>query len=96
VFGQWAWAAWIMLICNMVLPLSLWSQKLRRNPSWLFILSLFINIGMWFERRDRRTVALAVRAVAMGLVSPDLRRLRHPDRLRLVLHGSCCSSSSCQ
>jgi molybdopterin-containing oxidoreductase family membrane subunit len=50
VFGQWAWAAWIMLICNMVLPLSLWSQKLRRNPSWLFILSIFINLGMWFER----------------------------------------------
>ena len=50
VFGQWAWAAWIMLICNCVLPLSLWSQKLRRNPLWLFILSLFINLGMWFER----------------------------------------------
>jgi molybdopterin-containing oxidoreductase family membrane subunit len=50
VFGQWAWAAWIMLICNMVLPLSLWSQKLRRNPTWLFILSIFINLGMWFER----------------------------------------------
>ncbi len=50
VFGQWAWAAWIMLLCNMVLPLSLFSQKLRRNPSWLFILSIFINLGMWFER----------------------------------------------
>jgi molybdopterin-containing oxidoreductase family membrane subunit len=50
VFGQWWWAAWIMLICNMVLPLSLFSQKLRRNTIWLFILSLFINLGMWFER----------------------------------------------
>ena len=50
IFGQWAWAAWIMLICNCVLPLSLWSQKLRRNTTWLFILSLFINLGMWFER----------------------------------------------
>ncbi|HVZ78872.1 MAG TPA: NrfD/PsrC family molybdoenzyme membrane anchor subunit [Gemmatimonadaceae bacterium] len=50
VFGQWAWAAWIMLICNCVLPLSLFSQKLRRNTTWLFILSLFINLGMWFER----------------------------------------------
>jgi molybdopterin-containing oxidoreductase family membrane subunit len=39
-----------MLICNMVLPLSLFSQKLRRNVTWLFILSLFINLGMWFER----------------------------------------------
>ncbi len=49
-FGQWAWAEWIILICNCVLPLSLFSQKLRRNPMWLFILSIFINIGMWFER----------------------------------------------
>jgi molybdopterin-containing oxidoreductase family membrane subunit len=50
VFGQWWWAAWIMLTCNMILPLSLFSQKLRRNTTWLFILSLFINLGMWFER----------------------------------------------
>ena len=50
VFGQWAWAAWIMLICNCILPLSLFSQKARRNTTWLFILSLFINLGMWFER----------------------------------------------
>jgi molybdopterin-containing oxidoreductase family membrane subunit len=50
VFGQWWWSAWIMLLCNMVLPMSLWSQKLRRNPTWLFILSLFINLGMWYER----------------------------------------------
>ncbi len=50
VFGEWWWSAWIMLICNMVLPLSLFSQKLRRNTAWLFILSIFINIGMWFER----------------------------------------------
>ena len=50
VFGQWWWAAWILLICNMILPLSLFSQKLRRNPIWLWILSIFINIGMWYER----------------------------------------------
>jgi Ni/Fe-hydrogenase subunit HybB-like protein len=50
VFGQWWWAAWIMLTCNMILPLSLFSQQLRRNTTWLFILSIFINIGMWFER----------------------------------------------
>ena len=49
-FGQWWWAEWIILICNCVLPMSLFSQKLRRNPAWLFILSIFINIGMWFER----------------------------------------------
>jgi molybdopterin-containing oxidoreductase family membrane subunit len=50
IFGQWWWASGILYTCNMVLPLSLFSQKLRRNTTWLFILSIFINIGMWFER----------------------------------------------
>ncbi len=50
VFGQWWWAEWTLLTCNMILPLTLFSQNLRRNPAWLFILSIFINIGMWFER----------------------------------------------
>jgi molybdopterin-containing oxidoreductase family membrane subunit len=50
VYGQWWWAAWIMLLCNCVLPLTLFAQRLRRNTTWLFILSMFINLGMWFER----------------------------------------------
>ncbi|MGI8842231.1 MAG: NrfD/PsrC family molybdoenzyme membrane anchor subunit, partial [Gemmatimonadaceae bacterium] len=50
IFGQWWWAAWIMIICNMMLPLTLFRQSWRRNTTWLFILSIFINIGMWFER----------------------------------------------
>jgi molybdopterin-containing oxidoreductase family membrane subunit len=49
-FGQWWWAEWIILSCNCLLPMSLFSRKLRRNPGWLFALSIFINIGMWFER----------------------------------------------
>jgi molybdopterin-containing oxidoreductase family membrane subunit len=51
-FGQWWWAQWILLLCNMVFPLSLFSQKLRRNTIWLWILSIIINIGMWYERFD--------------------------------------------
>jgi molybdopterin-containing oxidoreductase family membrane subunit len=50
VFGQWWWSAWIMILCNMVFPLSLFSQKLRRNTLWLFVLSILINVGMWYER----------------------------------------------
>jgi Ni/Fe-hydrogenase subunit HybB-like protein len=50
IFGQWAWSSAILYTCNMILPLSLFFQRLRRNPTWLFILSIFINIGMWFER----------------------------------------------
>ena len=50
VFGQWWWASAILYTCNMVLPLTLFRQSWRRNTTWLFILSLFINLGMWFER----------------------------------------------
>jgi len=50
IFGQWWWGSAILYTCNMVLPLSLFSQRLRRNTTWLFSLSIFINIGMWFER----------------------------------------------
>src|SRR5687768_8715346 len=50
IWGQWWWASVILYTCNMVLPLTLFRQSWRRNPAWLFILSLFINLGMWFER----------------------------------------------
>jgi hypothetical protein len=89
VFGQWAWAAWIMLICNMVLPLSLWSQKLRRNPK-LAVHPVAVHQPRHVVRaiRDRRAVAVArVRAVAVGHVPSHVGRLRHSARqLRLVLH----------
>ncbi len=49
-FGALKVAFWGMVICNCVLPLTLYVKKLRRNIAWLFILSIFINIGMWLER----------------------------------------------
>jgi hypothetical protein len=38
-----------MVSCNVITPQLFWFKKIRRNP-WLFILSIFVNIGMWFER----------------------------------------------
>ena len=49
-FGPYAWAFWIMMTCNVISPQLLWIKKLRRNLTFTFILSIFINIGMWFER----------------------------------------------
>jgi len=49
-FGPYAWAYWIMMSCNVISPQLLWIRKLRRNLVFTFILSIFINIGMWFER----------------------------------------------
>ncbi|MDH4224806.1 MAG: polysulfide reductase NrfD [Deltaproteobacteria bacterium] len=43
-------AFWTMIFCNMISPLPLWRWKIRNNIYALFIISIFINIGMWFER----------------------------------------------
>jgi molybdopterin-containing oxidoreductase family membrane subunit len=48
--GDLALGFWIMFVCNVVLPQLLWIKKLRTHIGFLFVLSIFINIGMWFER----------------------------------------------
>lgn len=49
-FGPYWWAYWIMMTCNVISPQLMWFKKLRRSVVFTFILSIFINIGMWFER----------------------------------------------
>jgi len=49
-FGQYAWAYWIMVSCNVVSPQLFWIKKFRTNIWIMFIVSIFVNIGMWFER----------------------------------------------
>jgi len=49
-FGPYWWAEWIILSCNFVIPQVFWSKKIRRNILAMFIVSIFVNIGMWFER----------------------------------------------
>jgi len=49
-FGPYWISTWCMIIFNAVLPQLLWFKRLRTNLPFLFGLSVFINIGMWFER----------------------------------------------
>jgi molybdopterin-containing oxidoreductase family membrane subunit len=49
-FGDYWWAYWTMVSCNVITPQLVWFKAIRRNPVALFILSIFVNIGMWFER----------------------------------------------
>lgn len=49
-FGPYAWAYWIMVFCNVVVPQIFWSKKLRRSVPIMFVASILINVGMWFER----------------------------------------------
>ncbi len=48
--GPYAWAYWIMVSCNVIVPQVFWFKKFRRTIPLLFIVSIFVNIGMWFER----------------------------------------------
>lgn len=48
--GPYWWAYWIMMTCNVVTPQLFWFKKIRTNPLITFIISIFVNIGMWFER----------------------------------------------
>ncbi len=49
-FGPNWWAGWSMIICNAFVSQLLWFRKIRVNLTALFVISIFINIGMWFER----------------------------------------------
>ncbi len=49
-FGVYWWSYFGMMFANVVSPQFFWSRKLRRNVTFTFMLSILINIGMWFER----------------------------------------------
>jgi len=44
----WSYAA--MMTCNVISPQLFWFKKLRTSLVFTFILSIVVNIGMWFER----------------------------------------------
>jgi molybdopterin-containing oxidoreductase family membrane subunit len=49
-FGPTGWSYAVMVLCNVVLPQALWFKKVRSHLGVVFVLSLVINVGMWFER----------------------------------------------
>ncbi len=48
--GPYWWAYWSMMTCNVITPQLFWSHKLRTSLFATFFISIFVNIGMWFER----------------------------------------------
>ncbi len=49
-FGPYWWSYWIMITCNVIIPQLFWLRFCRRNIKIMFIISILVNIGMWFER----------------------------------------------
>jgi molybdopterin-containing oxidoreductase family membrane subunit len=48
--GHYKYLYWMMVLCNAVIPLLLFVKKWRRNLVVLYVVSIFVNIGMWLER----------------------------------------------
>ena len=47
--GPYWWAYWAMMTCNVFSPQFMWFE-IKNKHYVLFIISIVVNIGMWFER----------------------------------------------
>jgi molybdopterin-containing oxidoreductase family membrane subunit len=48
--GPYAWAYWIMVACNVLVPQLFWIRKIRRTALFIYPIVILVNVGMWFER----------------------------------------------
>ena len=48
--GPYWWAYWSMMSCNVIAPQVFWFKWCRTTPWFVFIMSIIVNVGMWFER----------------------------------------------
>lgn len=49
-FGPYWWSYASMMTCNVITPQLVWFRRVRYSIGLTFILSIIVNIGMWFER----------------------------------------------
>lgn len=48
--GPYWWSFWALMLCNVAVPQLFWIKRVRRNLAAVFLVCMFINIGMWLER----------------------------------------------
>ena len=50
MFGPYRWFYWALILCNIIAPQFLWFKRIRLSPLLLFVVAMFVNVGMWLER----------------------------------------------
>jgi Ni/Fe-hydrogenase subunit HybB-like protein len=50
MFGPYWMFYWSLILCNIIMPQFLWKKSIRTSPAMLFLISMFVNVGMWLER----------------------------------------------
>ncbi|MCS6804464.1 MAG: NrfD/PsrC family molybdoenzyme membrane anchor subunit [Acidobacteriota bacterium] len=48
--GPYAAIYWALMICNVVVPQLLWLRRFRHSVLALWVIAMFVNVGMWLER----------------------------------------------
>jgi molybdopterin-containing oxidoreductase family membrane subunit len=83
VFGPYWISTWTMLICNTMIPQIFWFKRFRTHVPTVFVVSIFVNIGMWFERYVIIVIGLSheYEPAVWGLYTPQPAEL-------MILAGS--------
>jgi molybdopterin-containing oxidoreductase family membrane subunit len=50
ISGNYGWAGWLTISCNILIPQILWFKKARTSYFWMILVAIGVTIGMWFER----------------------------------------------
>lgn len=67
--SPYAWAYYMLILCNVIIPQLFWVPAFRRNGFTLIFVALAVNLGMWLERFV---------IIPMSLMSPYLPSAAHP------------------
>src|SRR5262249_52862912 len=50
ILGPFGYAYFMLILCNVIVPQSLWFRWVRYKPAVLFVVAIIVNVGMWLER----------------------------------------------
>jgi molybdopterin-containing oxidoreductase family membrane subunit len=48
--GPYAPFYYALIVCNVLAPQAIWFRWVRSRPAALFVVAMFVNVGMWLER----------------------------------------------
>ncbi len=48
--GDYTWAYWTMMTCNLIIPQVFWIRWCRQTPWFVLLVVTCVNVGMWYER----------------------------------------------
>jgi molybdopterin-containing oxidoreductase family membrane subunit len=83
--GPYAWVFWGVIFCNCISVQALWSKRWRTSPVLLFLVSCFVQLGMWSER-----FMLIVTSQHRDFL-PSSWRIYTPSWVDwTILGGTCC------